>query len=59
MDILKSNRKYERGIIKVVINPIFSKKLSLKYDNVKEVLEKYGWEYLFENHIRKSSIKRI
>lgn len=58
LDILKGNKKFTEKEIKIVINPIFSKKLSLQY-NTKEILEKYGWEYFLENHIRKSSIKRI
>lgn len=58
LNILKNYNAYKNGQIKIVINPIFSKKLSLQY-NTKEVLERYGWEYLIENHIRKSSIKRI
>lgn len=58
LDILKGNNKFAKEEVKIVINPIFSKKLSLKY-NTREVLEGYGWDYLIENHIRKSSIKRI
>lgn len=58
LDILKGDKKYKAEQVKIVINPIFSKKLSLQY-NTKEVLERYGWSYFIENHIRKSSIKRI
>lgn len=58
LNILKGNKKIPTESVKIVINPIFSSKLSLQ-TNTYEVLEKYGWEYLFENHIRKSSIKRV
>lgn len=44
--------------IKIVLNPIFSKKLSLKY-NTTEIVGAYSWEYLYSNHVRKASIKRI
>lgn len=58
LDILKGDKKYKSSQVKIAINPIFSKKLSLQY-NTKEILERYGWDYFIENHIRKSSIKRI
>lgn len=58
LDILKGDKKFKKEQVQVVINPIFAKKLSLQF-NTKEVLEKYGWDYFIENHIRKSAIKRI
>lgn len=58
IEILKGNRSFGSEELKIVINPIFSKKLSLIY-NTKDVLEDYGWKYFSENHARKSSIKRI
>lgn len=58
IEILKGNRSFGSEELKIVINPIFSKKLSLVY-NTKDVLEDYGWKYFSENHARKSSIKRI
>lgn len=57
LNVLKRKDNYKKEQIKIVINPIFSRKLSLRY-NTKEVLEQYGWDYLIENHIRKSVIKR-
>lgn len=44
--------------IRIVLNPIFSKKLSLKY-NTLEIIGDYNWEYLIQNHMRKMGIKRI
>lgn len=58
LSVLQGDKQYKNEQIKIVINPIFSKKLSLQY-NTKEVLERYGWDYLFENHIRKSVIRRM
>lgn len=44
--------------IQIVVNPVFSKKLALIY-NTDEILEDYTWRYLYENHARKSIIRRI
>lgn len=44
--------------IKIVLNPIFSKKLSLQY-NTTEIIGDYSWEYLMQNHMRRMGIKRI
>lgn len=44
--------------LKIVLNPIFAKKYSFKY-NTTELISAYSWEYLLANHIRKSSIDRI
>lgn len=44
--------------IKIVINPIFSKKISLHY-NTSKIIGAYGWDYLRDNHARKMTIKRI
>lgn len=44
--------------VKIVLNPIFSKKLSLEY-NTTEIIGDYSWEYLMANHMRKMGIKRI
>lgn len=56
----KTKEEFLRGTksIKIVINPIFSKKLSLHY-NTAEIIGAYGWDYLRKNHIRKMGIKRI
>lgn len=52
-DILKGS-----GNVKIVLNPVFAKKLSLHY-NTAEILGAYGWDYLRDNHIRKKGIDRI
>lgn len=44
--------------IQFIINPIFSKKLSLHY-NTTEIIGNYGWTYLRDNHARKMAIKRV
>ena len=44
--------------VKIVLNPIFSKKLSLQY-NTAEIIGDYSWEYLMQNHMRRMGIKRI
>lgn len=44
--------------VKVVLNPIFAKKLSLKY-NTLDIIGAYSWEYLQDNHIRKKGINRL
>ena len=44
--------------IKFVLNPIFGKKLALKF-NTNEILGVYGKDYLIENHARKMAIKRF
>lgn len=56
LEILKRENIIEK--IQVVINPVFSKKLALVY-NTDAILENYSWRYLYENHARKSTIKRI
>ena len=56
LDILKKENLSEK--IQVIINPIFSKKLTLNY-NTEEIVENYSWNYLYENHARKSTIRRI
>lgn len=56
LEVLKRNNMLEK--VQVIINPIFSKKLALVY-NVDEILENYSWNYLYENHARKSTIRRI
>ncbi|MBD5532024.1 MAG: hypothetical protein HDQ98_07480 [Lachnospiraceae bacterium] len=56
LEILKRENIVEK--IQIVINPVFSKKLALVY-NTDEILEDYSWRYLYENHARKSTIKRI
>lgn len=55
---LLDNKMFEKGKINIVINPIFSRNLELKYCT-RDVLERYGWDYFAKNHTRKSSIKRI
>lgn len=44
--------------IQFIINPIFSKRLSLHY-NTTEIIGNYGWTYLRDNHARKMAIKRV
>lgn len=56
LEILKRDSISEN--IQMVINPIFSKKLALVY-TTDEILENYSWRYLYENHARKSAIRRI
>ena len=56
----KARNEIVRGtkMAKFVLNPIFSKKLSLHY-NTTEVIGAYGWDYLQNNHARKMGINRI
>jgi hypothetical protein len=56
----KSYKEIQRSSreIEIVLNPIFSKKLSLVY-NTTEVVGNYDWDYLMSNHMRKSGIKRV
>lgn len=58
LELLEYNFSPETTEIKFVLNPIFSKKLALKF-NTNEVLGVYGKEYLMENHARKMAIKRF
>lgn len=58
LEVIKKNKWDNKGQVQIMINPIFSKLLSLNY-NTEEMLEKYEWKYLYENHVRKSSIVRI
>lgn len=58
LNLLNSDKIFEKGCIKAVINPIFVRKLSLKY-NTRDIIENYSWDYLFRNHTRKAAIKRI
>ena len=56
--LLNNNQIYENGKINIVINPIFSRKLSLLFCT-NEISKRYGWDYFYKNHTRKSAIKRI
>lgn len=56
LKILKSEKNYRK--IKVVVNPMFALQLSLNY-NSDSVLENYSWKYLYDNHARKATIRRI
>lgn len=44
--------------IQIVLNPIFSKNLTLHYNTI-DIICNYDWNYLMNNHIRKAGIDRI
>lgn len=44
--------------IRIVLNPIFSKRFSLHY-NTSDVIGAYDWDYLHHNHLRKMAIDRF
>lgn len=52
-DISRRNKS-----IQIVLNPIFGKRLSLKY-NTTQIIGNYGWKYLLSNHSRKMTINRL
>lgn len=58
LELLEYGFSPEVTEIKFVLNPIFSKKLALKF-NTNEILGVYGKDYLIENHARKMAIKRF
>ncbi len=58
LELLEYGFSPEATEIKFVLNPIFSKKLVLKF-NTNEILGVYGKTYLIENHARKMAIKRF
>lgn len=58
LELLEYGFSPEATEIKFVLNPIFSKRLALKF-NTNEILGVYGKEYLIENHARKMAIKRF
>ena len=49
---------HKENSIKYIINPIFSKRVTLHY-NTTEIIGNYGWDYLRDNHARKMTIKRV
>lgn len=58
LELLEYGFSPEATEIKFVLNPIFSKRLALKF-NTNEILGVYGKDYLVENHARKMAIKRF
>ena len=48
----------EKENIKILLNPIFVKRLSLCY-NITEIVDVYNWNYLKDNHTRKKGIDRL
>lgn len=57
-DKVKNSIVKGKGDVKIVLNPIFARKLSLNY-NTTEIIGAYGWNYLKDNNIRKKGIDRI
>lgn len=57
-DKVKNDILKRRNDVKVVLNPIFARELSLRY-NTTEIIGAYGWKYLKDNNIRKRGIDRI
>ena len=58
LEVIKKDKWIDKEQIQILINPIFEKKLRLNF-NTDEIIEKYEWKYLEENHVRKNSIARI
>jgi hypothetical protein len=57
MEHLTNIGDYDATHTKIILNPIFSKRLSLEV-NTTELIGNFDWEYITENHMRKDNIKR-